>query len=277
VKPKDRYNRTVDPVLGGRRILVTRRPSQAGALAERLRALGAHVVEIPAIDVAPPEEPGPLEGALARLADYDWVVLTSPNAVRAVAGRLKALGSEPLLNGARPALAAVGPSTADAINEELTGRRVDLLPTSEFRAEGLLAAFAQRRSVEGQRFLLPVADRARDVLAEGLRDQGAVVDVVVAYRTVAPANLPEAIAARLDEGIDLALFASPSAAENFASAAGDRARGLPVAVMGPVTERAARALGLDVRAVASPSTLDGLVAAAVAALTTPSADPYPHA
>jgi uroporphyrinogen-III synthase len=271
VKPKDRYNPTVDSILGGRRVLVTRRPSQAGALSARLRALGAHVVEIPAIDIAPPDEPGPLDGALTHATDYDWLVLTSPNAVRAVAGRLEALGNERVLSGARPALAAVGPSTADAISKQLTGRPVDLLPASEFRAEGLLAAFTQRGLVEGERVLLPVADRARDVLAEGLRRLGAVVDVVVAYRTVAPADLTETIAARLGEGVDLALFASPSAAENFASAAGDRARGLPVAVMGPVTERAARALGLDVRAVASPSTLDGLVAAAVAALTTPPA------
>jgi uroporphyrinogen-III synthase len=83
---------------------------------------------------------------------------------------------------------------------------------------------------------------------------------VVAYRTVAAPGAAEALAAALADGFDLALFASPSAVENVAALLGERARDLPSAVIGPVTEQAARAAGLDVRVVAEPSTAAGLVA-----------------
>jgi uroporphyrinogen III methyltransferase/synthase len=88
------------------------------------------------------------------------------------------------------------------------------------------------------------------------------VDVVVAYTTIEPPGLGAAVARCLDEGFDLALFASPSAVEAFAQAAGERAHGLPVAVIGPTTEAAARGRGLEVRGVARPSTLEALVATA---------------
>jgi uroporphyrinogen-III synthase len=257
----------VDPVLSGRRVLVTRRAAQAATLSARLRALGAEVVEIPAIEIALPEDPEPFERALARLADYDWLVVTSANAANAVRQGLERLGRGQELRRPRPALAAVGPETARVLTDRLDERAVDLLPASDFRAEGLVAAFAQRGPLAGQRLLLPVADRARETLAAGLRRLGAQVDVVVAYRTTTPPGLAAAIAEGLERGIDLALFASPSAVEGFAAAAGPRARGVPACVMGPITESAARDAGLEVLGVASPSTLDGLLAAVVTALS----------
>jgi uroporphyrinogen-III synthase len=266
-----RYNSAVDPLLAGRRVLVTRRAAQAATLSTRLRALGAEVVEIPAIEIAPPDDPASLDRALSRLTDYDWLVVTSANAARAVTERLEQLGRAQELAASRPALAAVGPETARALTGRLAGRTVDLLPAAAFRAEGLLAAFAERGPLLGQHVLLPVGDRARDELAEGLRHLGAHVEVVIAYRTVAPSGLAQTIAERLDREIDLAVFASPSAIESFVAAAGQRARDLPAVVMGPVTEQVARELGLDVRGVASPSTLDGLLAAVLAALSPPGA------
>ena len=90
--------------------------------------------------------------------------------------------------------------------------------------------------------------------------------MVAAYSVVEPPALGEAVLRCLDEGFDLALFASPSSVEAFAQAAGDRSRGVPVAVIGPTTEAAARAARFDVRGVASTSTVEGLVAAAEHAL-----------
>jgi uroporphyrinogen-III synthase len=95
------------------------------------------------------------------------------------------------------------------------------------------------------------------------------VDVVAAYTAIEPPGLEAAVARCLDEGFDLALFASPSAVEAFARAAGERASGLPVAVIGPTTEAAARARGLDVRGVASPSTVEALVTTAERLLARP--------
>jgi uroporphyrinogen-III synthase len=245
--------------LQDRRILVTRRSEQSGPLVDALAALGATVVEVPLIAQEPPEDAGPLDRALGRLAGYEWLAFTSANAVDAVAERLARLGATV---PARLRLAAVGPTTAHAIGERLHGRAVDLQPASQYRAEGLVEAFRAALDLAGQHVLLPVSDRARDTLAAGLRAQGAHVDAVTAYRTVTPDDARHRLERSLAEGIDLVLLASPSAVEGLLQALGDRARGLAVAVIGPVTEQAARQGGLDVRIVASPATAEGLASAA---------------
>ncbi len=245
--------------LAGRRIVVTRRASQASALVQSLRDRGAEVIEVPAIETAPPEDPGPLDEALGRLDGYDWVAFTSANAVEAVRDRMEALGVSPALSHG-PRIACVGASTSDALRAAFPGERIALEPEGEFRAGGLLRAFARTRC-EGARVLLPVSSRARDELPQGLRALGAAVDVVEAYRTVEPYGLAEAVTRCLDMGFSAATFASPSAVEAFLKAAGPRAAGLPAVVIGPTTEVAARAGGMDVREVAHPSTAEGLLAA----------------
>jgi len=247
--------------LQGRRLVVTRQKSQAGGLAERLTALGASVVEVPSIEIVPPPDTGPLDAALQALDRYDWVVLTSANAVKAVLARLTVLGLYPRLSGGARRIASVGPATTAALRASFPEDRAVLEPAGEFRAAGLVAALA-REALAGRRVLVPASTEAREELATGLRGLGAVVEVVAAYSTVEPAGLGEAVARCLDQGFDLALFASPSAVEAFARAAGERAKGLPVVVIGPTTEAAARASGLEVLGVASPSTVDALVATA---------------
>jgi uroporphyrinogen-III synthase len=240
--------------LDGRRILVTRRPEQSRALTDALAAHGAEVVEVPLVALAPPADPGALRRAVAALAHYDWLVLTSANAVDALAGAL-----EPPAQ-ALPAtlrVASVGPATTRAIRERLRAD-VALEPTRDFQAEGLLEAF-EAVDVASRRFLLPVSDKARETLPFGLRARGAVVDVVIAYRTVTPPGTASAISRAAADRIDLVTLASPSAVEGFVTALAGRTRGIPAAVIGPVTERAARAAGLDVQVVASPATADGLV------------------
>jgi uroporphyrinogen-III synthase len=253
--------------LEGRRIVVTRRPGQSAGLVDRLRERGALVLEVPAIEIVPPGDPGPLDAALGELDRYDWVVLTSPNAVAAVLTRLAVLGLYPRL-GARAKLASVGPATTIALRSSFPEDKVALEPKQEYRAEGLLLAFADR-SLGGKRVLLPTSTVARDTLAEGLRRLGAAVEVVAAYATVEPPGLEAAVARCLESGFDLALFASPSAVEAFARAAGARASGLAVAVIGPTTEATARAAGMDVRGVASPSTVEGLLTTAERLLCRP--------
>jgi len=243
--------------LQDRRILVTRRSEQSGSLVGALSALGATVVEIPLIALEPPEDAGPLDRALGRLASYEWLAFTSANAVEAVGERLARLGATV---PAPVRLASVGPATSQAIRERF-GRRVDLQPVSQYRAEGLVEAFGGF-DLAGQHVLLPVSDRARDALVAGLRAQGADVEAVAAYRIVTPADARHRLEQSLAEGIDLVLLASPSAVEGLLQALGERARGLAVAVIGPVTEQAARDAGLDVRLVASPATAQGLTTAA---------------
>jgi uroporphyrinogen-III synthase len=263
-------------VLEGRRVLVTRGRGQASRLAELLAERGATVLEVPAIEIVAPPDPSPLDEALAGLPRYDWIVFTSANAVTAVLGRLVVLGLPPRLavripglpDRTRPRIASVGRATTAALRASFPGDRVALEPEAGFSATGLVQALAAKK-VRGARVLVPASTRAREELSEGLRALGAEVDVLPAYATVEPDGLTEAVEHILGEGVDLALFASPSAVESFARAAGGRAEGLQVAVIGPTTEAAARAAGMDVRDVASPSTAEGLVAAAERALGRP--------
>lgn len=245
--------------LSGRRLLVTRRPEQSGELVAGLTERGALVLELPTLAVVPPEDCAALDAALRGLDAYDWLVLTSANTAAAVSRRLETLGLAPAAGGP-PAGASVGQATSAAARVALPWLRIVLEPEADYRAEGLLQAF-EPHDVAGRRVLLPLSDRARDVLAAGLRARGAQVDTPLAYRTVAPPGLREGFQAALGAGLDLLLFASPSAVENLRQAAPDLLRGLPAAVIGPVTERAARAAGLEVRVVASPSTVAGLLSA----------------
>ena len=247
--------------LQGRRVVVTRQKNQAGGLVERLQAKGATVLELPAIDIVRPKDIGPLDEALESLDRYDWVVLTSANTVNAVLSRLTVLGLYPKLGSEKRRVASVGPATTAALRASFPEDRGVLEPKTDFRAAGLLDVFSKER-LTGRRMLVPASSEAREELAAGLRGMGAVVEVVAAYSTIEPPGLGEAVGRCLEQGFDLALFASPSAVEAFARSAGDRAVGVPAAVIGPTTEAAARAAGLDVRGVASPSTLEALVATA---------------
>jgi uroporphyrinogen-III synthase len=243
--------------LAGRRIVVTRRPDQTSSLVRLLRERGAVVLEVPATRIAPAEDPGPLEAALADLARFDWVVFTSANAVTAVRDRLAVLG-RPARLGIR--IASVGAATTRAIREAFPDDPVALEPESDYRAAGLLRAFASAECA-GTAVLVPASSRAREELPSGLRALGAEVTVVAAYATLEPPGLVPAVGRCLREGFDAATFAAPSAVEAFASAAAGGAEGLPAVVIGPTTEAAARAAGLRVLATASPSTAEGLVAA----------------
>lgn len=245
--------------LAGRRIVITRRPEQSGWLCARLVEMGATVIELPLVEVAPPAEMGPLDDALRRLDRYDWAVFTSANAVRSVSERMTDLGiAERGLT--RRKIASVGPATTRALRACFPDLAVSV-EASKHDAETLLEELAA--GARGLRFLLPTSDRARDRLPAGLREAGAEVDVVVAYRTVAPADVRERVVAGLRAGVDLVTFASPSAVENFVAAAPEWVPRIAAAVIGPVTEEACRRAGVAVRVVADPATAQGLAEALV--------------
>lgn len=245
-----------DRPLFAKRVVVTRARAQASDLAATLRELGAEVVEAPTIETVDPDDGGAaLDRAIARIHEYDWLILTSPNGVERTMGRIpdaRALG------GLR--VAAVGAGTAAALARHRIA--ADLVPGS-FVGEGLLEAFPAPPD-GGGRVLIARAAVARDVLPDGLRAAGWDVDVVDAYRTrpvPVTAELAEAVAAA-----DAVTFASSSSVTNLVDAIG--ADGIPAVVVsiGPVTSRTVRDRGLVVTAEADPHTIDGLVAALVATL-----------
>ena len=243
--------------LFGRRIVVTRARHQAPALADRLRRMGAEPVEVPTVEIADPADGGAaLRDAAARVRDFDWVCLTSANAV----SRFLACLRDSRAFGTDVRVAAVGPGTAAAL--AAAGVVADLIPERSL-AEGLVDAFPAATGTG--RALLPQAAGARDVLARGLEAKGWEVEVVQAYRTVPVALSPEAIAAAAKA--DAIAFTSASTVDSFLAAAGPDGVPPVVACIGPVTAAAAKAAGLTVDVVATDHTLDGLVAALTTSLS----------
>lgn len=242
--------------LFGHRIVVTRARGQAGVLAAKLRALGAGVIELNTIEVRPAADYGPLDAAISRLEEYDWLVFTSANGVRFFLERLDASARD--LRALQARIGAIGPATKCAL--EKLHLKVDLVG-EEYVAEGLVKAFASE-DLSGKRILLPRAAVARDILPAELCRRGAAVDVVETYRTVAPGNAAERAAAVFDAAgkPDWITFTSSSTVANFVSAAGAEVlRGVKTASIGPVTSATARGLGIEIAVEASTYTMDGLV------------------
>jgi uroporphyrinogen III methyltransferase/synthase len=255
-----------DAPLRGVRVLSTRAQRDGGILRSRLEEMGAEVLELPALEIAPPEDFAPLDAALRRLPGYDWVAFTSRNAVRAVFDRLSFLG----LPGSLPEslrVAAVGSSTASDL--QMHGVIPDCLP-DEATSKALAAAMAGL-GVRDAHILLPVGNLAGSELRQGLERVGAQVDQVIAYRTIRPAHIDAVARERLRRGtIDVVAIASPSAIRNLVEMLGSERQllhDLQLACIGPTTAAAVRELGLQPTVVASEHTLDGLVAA-IAQLST---------
>jgi uroporphyrinogen III methyltransferase/synthase len=242
--------------LFGKRIVVTRARSQAATLRDRLAAVGADVIEMPAtrIEVA---DPAPLRDAQQRLAEFDWVIFTSQNAVAVFWEALRASSRDArALAGAK--IAAVGPATADALLER--GLAVDVSP-DRFIAEALVDELRDRTDVKGARVLYAAAEGAREVLQDGLEELGARVERVTLYRSVADGEGAARLRERLLAGdVDLVTFTSASSVKAFIAAVGaDAAKMVGAASIGPITTDAAGDAGLEVVVEASRSTIDGLV------------------
>lgn len=247
--------------LRGRRVVVTRPREQAAGLVEGLRQRGADVVEAPVIRIEAPEDPAPLDAAIDRLEDFDWIVFTSANGVRCFLERLRELGKE-LPGRGHQKLAAIGPATAASLRAE--GIEVDLVP-QKFVAEEVFEALRRAGPLEGKRILLPRADIAREALPELLRTAGAEVEVVVAYRTVPVSEeIAEALDLVRDGRVDVVTFTSGSTVRSFLAAVPDQEelRGkFASASIGPITSRALRDAGWEPDIEAGTYTVDGLLEA----------------
>ena len=249
--------------LFGARVLVTRPEGSEGTLVTMLRDRGAEPICAPAIVIAPPVDRAPLDRAVRALGDYDWIALTSANGVRALFAALQAASLDARAFG-RARVLAIGPATAAALRDH--GVRADLVP-AEFRGEVAAAALIATGDLHGRRILLPRAEVARDALPDALRAAGAQVDVVTAYRNVAPdAHAQARIASLIREGaVDVVTFTAPSTVREVLAVLGENgahelAR-LRVASIGPVTTEAARKAGVRVDVTARDYTAEGLAVA----------------
>ena len=243
-------------------VAITRTAHQADAQRESLKAAGATVYSYPAIRIVAPREIEPLDAALRQASSgaFDWLVLTSANAVYALAERLRDLSLDAPFEGVK--VAAIGPSTAEAA-QELLGLAADLVP-EETVAEGL----AQTLDVDqGTRVFLPQSAIARPVLTDSLRSAGAEVTAVDAYRTAIGQGGDDVPLLLWQGQIDAITFTSASTVRLFKqrieAETGNLAmlQDVVVACIGPITAEEARQFGLRVRVVPEDYTVEGLTAA----------------
>jgi uroporphyrinogen III methyltransferase / synthase len=260
--------------LFGQRIVVTRAREQAGQLSRRLRDHGAQVLEVPTIKLEPPTRRQELVDALLELNAYDWLVFTSPNGVtKFFEYFFKRFHDMRDLGGAR--IAAVGPATANKLKE--LHLQVDLMPDEALAVE-IAKAFAKFETIENLKICLLRAEVANRELPEALEAMGAIVDDVACYQTVPETeDATGAAASLLDQGADWVAFTSGSTVVHFDArfdlpALLRRFPQLKTAAIGPETSKALAVLGLQPTVEAKQHTIDGLVAALLAAQkATPSA------
>src|SRR5918993_195567 len=197
-------------VLRGKRIVVTRPRTHAGELARRLSELGAEVIEFPTIAIEPPMDYAPMDRAIGQLSQYDWLFFTSINGVQSFFDRLRHFGNDsPDIEHLK--VVAIGPETARRLEGE--GVHVYLVP-EKYQAEGILEAL-DPAEIRGRRILMPRAAKAREILPETLRQWGAFVDVVQAYKTVLPQDCQFGLRELFKKQIDVITFTSSSTVENF--------------------------------------------------------------
>lgn len=258
VRLRDKLNWYEKLPLFGVKVAITRAAGQAGEFSAALRALGADAVELPVIEMRGPADPGPLDRAIERLPEYDWLIFTSVNGVQYFLQRLDE--SKLDLRALKARICTIGPATRRAV--ESLHLKVDLMP-AQYVAESVVEAF-RSHSMAGKRILLPRAAVARDLIPVELAKMGAEVDVVEAYRNVIPEHAAERArqiftAARKPDWIT---FTSSSTVKNFLALAGREAlTGVRIASIGPVTSNTLRMHGLTVDVEATEYTIDGVISA----------------
>ena len=253
--------------LSGKTVLVTRPREQAAELRALLEERGADVLVQPSIAILPPETWTDVDDALqhAERGDFDWILFSSSNGVRFFLERVAPERRARFFADARTSVAAVGPGTAAALNE--FGVAVDLVPTTEFNAEGLVAALRDAEtSLDGKRLLSVRANRGRDVLSKEATQLGALVREVVAYRSV-DVETPDApiVDALRSNRIAFGTVASSATAKALARLFGDALAQTRWVALSPLTADALRSVGVEPAAVAEEATLKSLVDAVVGA------------
>ncbi|HXN07949.1 MAG TPA: uroporphyrinogen-III C-methyltransferase [Nitrospiria bacterium] len=231
--------------LFGKKILITRSKDQAKDFSDLLFYYGAEPVVFPLISLVPPDSWEELDRAIGQIGEYDWMIFSSINGVRFFMDRLRAQGLD-VRALHRIKICAIGSATAGGLAE--WGLKPDLVPES-FQGESVADAF-RRFDIRGLRFLIPRAQKAREVLPETLLKMGARVDLAAAYRNVRPEDDGAAVRKMLSrKEIAVVTFTSSSTVDSFMelfspAEAGRLLSGVLIASIGPVTTGTLESYGL---------------------------------
>lgn len=245
--------------LSGVRIAIARIEGRGGPLVEALKAIGAVLTElsltrVELLDVSP------IRSALAKLVEYDWLVLTSASAVHA----LRDAAPHMQVAVASRKLAVVGTATGDAVESQ--GWQTTIIPERQ-TPESLLDAMSARSDIDGARVLYLAAESTRDVLPAGLQALGATVDVVPTFRTTPDADAHRLLRELAVKGhLDLLVVSTPGTVDAVLEAVpAEHTRRLPVACIGPATSRAARLAGFPVKVESDSAAVPYLIRRIIAA------------
>jgi uroporphyrinogen-III synthase len=248
--------------LFGHRIVITRAVEQTSDLVTKLERRGAIPISLPLVAFSTPENFAPLDAALHRWQEFDWVLFTSANAVQSIAQRAATTNSGILRPSSRPLIAAVGPATNEAAVK--AGWVVTHVAKTHL---GIALAEELALQLRNKSVFLPRSDRANPDLPAALKKLGANVTEVIAYHTLPPSNVNRArVTEILDENSDAALFFSPSAVNNLADLIGTESLAalqnkIAIAAVGPVTSAALRDHGVTNIVTAADTTADAVISA----------------
>jgi uroporphyrinogen III methyltransferase/synthase len=248
--------------LAGKRIVITRSAAQSEVLARELSARGAMPLVLPLVSFAEPQDFAPLDRAIAEITRFDWMLVTSAQAVRALVKRSEELKRPLVHSGSKLRIAAVGPVSAEAARQ--AGLPVEYV--AETHTGAALAEELGSR-LQGAKVFLPRSDRANPDLPPALQRHGAQVTEAIAYRTLRPTDVDQRNLKQIAEGTtDAVLFFSPSAVQHFAElVGGEQLRALQdklaITAVGPVTANALREAGVGRTVMAGDTTVGAVVAA----------------
>ena len=248
--------------LVGKRIVITRSAAQSEAIARELTARGAIPVVLPLVAFAEPENFAPLDAAIKDMQRFDWMILTSAQAVRSVVRRCESLKVSLIRAGSRLRIACVGPVTAEAARQ--AGLPVEYVAETHTGA-GLAEELGSK--LAGAKVLLPRSDRANPDLPVALKRHGGEITEVIAYRTLRPTAVDARNLGQIADGAaDAVLFFSPSAVHHFAELfGGEQFRALQdklaITAVGPVTEKALRGAGIQRSLLAEDTTTAAVIEA----------------
>jgi len=166
------------------RLIVTRPPAQAVAWVQALHDLGLDAAALPLLGIGPPDDTAPVHAAWAGLRDFRLVTFVSPNAVQYFFAQRPAGGAWPDDTVA----GSTGPGTSAALREQGLAEANLVEPAADaksFDSEALWARIADWPWA-GRRVLVVRGEDGRDWLATTLREQGAEMHFVAAYRRLQP-------------------------------------------------------------------------------------------
>ncbi|MFW6415441.1 MAG: uroporphyrinogen-III C-methyltransferase [Thermodesulfobacteriota bacterium] len=263
VKMKQGHSWFEKKPLLGRGVIVTRAREQASSLRAILEDMGACVYQFPTIAIQPMQDYSSLRQCIWNIRDYKWIVFTSVNGVKYFWEQLEEmdLDSRSL---AHCGIAAIGPATADRLVDK--GIKPDFVPDT-YVAESIVKGLLDR-GVQGEKVLIPRAEKAREVLPEQLQEAGAAVDVLPVYKTVLAEESSEKIRQAIEQGsIQYITFTSSSTVENFFQlfSPGELATYVPdkikLACIGPITANTLENYGFKADIIPEEYTIPGLAAA----------------